>query len=152
LSGSTRDNKAWKWKTSNNAYVDRSVVFGGQGNVGSCCHADTTCNYPVTPTACQAVGDRFRNGPCPPTQGAEPCCPYPFADADHDGDVDQADFGAWQICYTGTNGGVPSGCECWNRDWDNDVDGDDYTAFNNCWTGPNVKYVDVVPPPPNCNP
>jgi len=65
------------------------------------------------------------------------------------------DFSAWQICYTGTGGGVPTGCKCWDRDGgtgDNDVDGDDFTAFNKCWTGPNVHYDDVVPPPTGCVP
>jgi hypothetical protein len=53
---------------------------------------------------------------------------------------------------------VPPGCGYWDRDnagaGDGDIDTADFAAFNKCWTGPNVKYSDVVQPPPpdNCNP
>ena len=65
---------------------------------------------------------------------------YPFADADGDGDVDQMDFAAFQLCYTGSGGGVPPGCGCWDRDKNNDVNYNDFTEFNDCWTGPNVHF------------
>jgi hypothetical protein len=65
-------------------------------------------------------------------------CNDPFADGDRDGDVDQEDFGRFQKCHTGTDGGVLPGCGCFNRDADNDVDQDDLGAFENCASGPAV--------------
>ncbi len=74
-----------------------------------------------------------------------------FADIDLDGDVDQADFAAFQVCYTGDGGSAPvtiaAGCERFNRDGDEggtmpngDIDGFDRTAFENCASGPGVPY------------
>jgi hypothetical protein len=66
--------------------------------------------------------------------------------------VDQADFGLWQICYTGPAGGVPAGCACYDREPDGDIDSADFTKFNNCWTGPNVLYNDAKTYLTNCVP
>lgn len=71
-------------------------------------------------------------------------CNDPFADADADGDVDQADFAVWQQCLT-TGGSVPSDpiyCRCFDRDnqiGDGDIDLLDYTAFEQCASGPGVS-------------
>ncbi|HOW71958.1 MAG TPA: FlgD immunoglobulin-like domain containing protein [Phycisphaerae bacterium] len=71
------------------------------------------------------------------------CCGHtPFADADDDGDVDQADFGVWQLCYTGP--GDPGQqfnkdlCFCFDRNMDNAVDMNDFNAFEACYSGPSV--------------
>jgi hypothetical protein len=83
-------------------------------------------------------------------------CPKPFADYDRDGDVDQEDFAALQLCYTGA--GDPSNlfdrahCGCFDRvNPDNDVDGDDFGAFEHCATGPGILF-DMQNPPPGCLP
>jgi hypothetical protein len=68
-------------------------------------------------------------------------CPKPFADADEDGDVDQDDFAQFQLCYTGTGGGVPEGCVCFDRANDSDIDDDDFSEFQKCASGPNVSVV-----------
>ncbi len=75
-------------------------------------------------------------------------CNVPFADADGDTDVDQIDFAALQLCYTGSGGTASSGCECFNRNGgvDNDVDEEDFAQFEQCATGPNVPYDDQNPP------
>ena len=78
------------------------------------------------------------------------CCPYPFADADHDTDVDQEDFGAFQICYTGPTGGVPTGCGCFDRDKDGNVNDLDFTAFADCFTEANVPWGQALTP--SCTP
>jgi len=84
-------------------------------------------------------------------------CPVPFADADEDGDVDQDDYGAFQACFTGMGGGVPEGCECFDRPeegyprGDHDIDQDDWGAFEACATGPAVRF-DPENPPPGCTP
>jgi hypothetical protein len=65
-------------------------------------------------------------------------CADPFADADHDADVDQADFAQLQLCYTGTGGGIPGGCYCFDHDASGSIESDDFTAFENCATGPGI--------------
>jgi uncharacterized lipoprotein YddW (UPF0748 family) len=60
-------------------------------------------------------------------------------DFDGDEDVDLDDFGFFQICLTGTAGGVPAGCEKANFDNDNDVDQIDLkNYFLKCMTAPGV--------------
>ena len=58
------------------------------------------------------------------------------ADIDNDGDVDLADFAVLQHCFTGSGGGVPSGCAVANLDGDADIDLSDYELFQNGCTGP----------------
>jgi hypothetical protein len=72
-----------------------------------------------------------------------PECPNPRYDADRDGDVDQLDFAAFQLCYTASYGGVGAGCDCF--DWnpamgqgDGDVDVEDWGLFELCASGPGV--------------
>jgi len=76
------------------------------------------------------------------------CCPVPFADADHDKDVDQIDFGLFQACFTGNGGGLLANCECFDRAKDGDVDGLDFEEFTKCWSGPGIRWIDT----PACNP
>jgi PKD repeat protein len=71
-------------------------------------------------------------------------CNTPFADADGDGDVDQADFTQFQLCFTA---GTPlpgafdaAHCFCFDRDQDSDVDELDYSDFEDCATGPGVLW------------
>jgi len=125
------------WTT---AYLDRPVLLGGVGNTseGACCDTEGGCTV-TTSANCtgtwQGVGTD-----CDPN----PCCPQVWADVDRDGDVDQADFAAFQICFSGAGTTASSECNCWDRDssgaGDGDVDADDYSVFNTCWTGPNVPY------------
>jgi len=75
-------------------------------------------------------------------------CNEVFADADGDGDVDQADFAVLQRCYTGDGGGMvsePEYCQCFDRrnndnspGEDNDVDSFDLAAFEDCASGSGV--------------
>ena len=81
------------------------------------------------------------------TEPPPPTCNDPFADADGDGDVDQEDFGSWQVCSTGPDGGMLAGCECFDRDnngaGDGDVDLDDLDAFEACASGPGIPANDT---------
>ena len=81
------------------------------------------------------------------TEPGPPACSDPFADADGDGDVDQEDFGSWQACFTGPDGGILAGCECFDRDndgaGDGDVDPDDLDAFEACASGPGIPANDT---------
>ncbi len=61
-------------------------------------------------------------------------------DFDDDGDVDQSDFGIFQLCLSGTNISYPTGCERADFDTDGDVDKDDTNAFIQCLSGSNTPY------------
>jgi len=75
--------------------------------------------------------------------GPDPCGEI-AADFDDDGDVDQQDFGYFQLCYTGEGGGIllpPDGpdCSCADLDKDGlDVDSADLTEFEICASGPGI--------------
>ncbi len=56
-------------------------------------------------------------------------------DFDGDGDVDLADFGYLQRCYSGSDTPPEAGCENANLDGDNDVDEADFEVFKNCLGG-----------------
>jgi len=60
------------------------------------------------------------------------------ADFDGDGDVDLADFAAFQSCFNGPNRPLPAACTA-DADFDNDADADltDFGAFQGCFNGPN---------------
>ncbi len=61
-----------------------------------------------------------------------PCAPP--GDCDDDGDTDEDDFAVLWDCFSGTDGGVGTGCGCVNLDRDNDVDCKDWNEFRNLWT------------------
>ncbi len=74
-------------------------------------------------------------------------CSEPFADADGDADVDQADFSVLQACVTGQGvtpiPSIPAYCGCFDRgsdapSGDNDIDTFDVEAFEACASGPGV--------------
>jgi hypothetical protein len=71
-------------------------------------------------------------------------CNDPFADVhpapDGDGDVDQDDFAAWQLCYTGDTfaGTLPGECECFDRNGNGKIETNDWIAFEACASGPAV--------------
>jgi hypothetical protein len=64
------------------------------------------------------------------------------ADFDDDGDVDQEDFGHFQVCLSGSGQSYPSGCEEADFGNDGDVDLDDFDVFLGCMGGANQ--------PPGC--
>jgi len=72
-------------------------------------------------------------------------CNDPFADVDNDDDVDQADFAAFQACFSGSGNDFVGGCECLDRDDDGDIDSDDAGAFEACASGPGIAA------DPNCD-
>jgi hypothetical protein len=62
----------------------------------------------------------------------------PTADFDRDGDVDQADFGRFQACYTAQGQPVVAGCEDADLDADRNVDMNDFRVFQACMSGAHV--------------
>ncbi len=85
-----------------------------------------------------AVND-FVNGTAPSvTVGAFVESRSVRADADGDGDVDQADYGFLQACFSGSGHLWPTGCARADLDSDFDVDGDDVGVFLACMTGTGV--------------
>jgi hypothetical protein len=117
-------------------------------STGACCDEKGNCNPTEGPPAdCTGYGKRW-HGPNVTCAGVD-CCPYPFADADTDGDVDQTDFALFQRCYMDAS--FPDECECLDQTGTAGiVDTGDFTAFSACWGGPNVKYSASNPPPPAC--
>ncbi len=145
-----------KASIGNNGYtqyqVDSMALYGGElvqyEVVGGCCQPNGVCVDGVSQNTCDVLGGTYYGDNSLCSQYL--CCPTPFADTDADSDVDQSDFGAWQVCYTGQNGGVPAGCECLNRDGDGDIDSIDFGRFDDCWTGPNVPWSQGMTP--DCQP
>ncbi|MEP0841682.1 MAG: hypothetical protein HRF43_03095 [Phycisphaerae bacterium] len=77
------------------------------------------------------VGCGFQNANC----GS--FCPAIYGDTDGDGDVDQADYGRFQECFSGS-GLYGPGCACFDRNNDLVINGTDYLTFSNCASGPHI--------------
>ena len=71
--------------------------------------------------------------------------PFGPADFDHDGDVDQNDYGFFQRCYSGSSVPQPDPtCMQARLDGDGDVDQNDFGIFQGCYSGADL------PADPNC--
>ncbi|MHC4443312.1 MAG: glycoside hydrolase family 9 protein [Planctomycetota bacterium] len=68
--------------------------------------------------------------------------PLAASDFDRDGDVDQEDFGHFQICLSGDTRPYEPGCDDADLHTDGDVDQDDFIVFQSCMNGANQ--------PPGC--
>ena len=80
------------------------------------------------------------------------CRNEPRFDADGDGDVDQADFGVFQACFSkpvNTFVADPlfdgAACQCMDADGDRDVDAADLELFARCFSGA------AIPAPRGCD-
>ena len=62
-------------------------------------------------------------------------------DFDADDDVDQEDFGRFQICFSGIGTFHEPGCEYADLDRDNDVDQEDFGTFQGCLLVPGLPIV-----------
>jgi len=123
--------------------------------------SDLDCNSNGTIDICEGVYLVCPNSSEPIKQCLTGCNIYFWADVDNDCDVDQADFGEFQRCYTGPGFGllpVDSCCRRFDHDCDGDVDTADLydnnsdpdspVTFEEVYTGPNVP----VPGHTNCTP
>ena len=99
---------------------------------GAFCDGEETCDEYGD---CQAGTNPCTDPGAPYCNEGDDLC-LAFGDCDGDGDVDLADFLAFQSCYTGPVGPVNPGCECANFDGDDDVDLADFLAFQSAYTGP----------------
>ncbi len=115
-------------------------LHGGVGDstAGACCKPDASC-VEVFQDECTTLGGAFTQSG--QTCAETACCPAPFADDDHDGDVDQHDFAALQRCYTGTATGVTLACACFDRNTDDKIDSTDVDTFISCAAGPEIDGV-----------
>lgn len=68
-------------------------------------------------------------------------------DLDRDGDVDQVDFGLFQVCFSGPDVAQQNPeCQAARLDADLDVDQDDFGRLQTCFSGPHL------PAAPSCTP
>lgn len=114
---------------------------------GACCKSDKTCSV-ITQADCLAAEGVYKGDGT--ACGPYACCPPVWPDADDDDDVDQVDFGQFQLCFTGPVKGVIPACVCFDRNLDDDVDQEDFIQFSNCFTGPAIP-LDVDNPPSGCS-
>lgn len=78
------------------------------------------------------------------TAEAVELCPSPRFDSDGDHDVDMNDFGAFQLCWTGT-ATLDCACRCMDANGDNAINLIDFAAFQACASR------DGVPAPAGCD-
>ncbi|UCD30097.1 MAG: hypothetical protein JSV03_06390 [Planctomycetota bacterium] len=137
---------------TDNVYLHGGIFTESVDPFGACC-IDGVCENVQSADQCsEGTYTAWLTCSDPATP---PCCAIPFADVDNDDDVDQDDFAEFQQCFTGDEGGVPAGCECFNRDntadTNQDIDLDDYDHFQNCATGPAI-LLDINNLPAGCTP
>lgn len=113
---------------------------------GSCC-ASSGCTSVASAAACTGGGIFTAWKSCSEVK----CCPKPWADLDHDSDVDVDDFGIFQRCFTGAVGPIPAGCDCVNPIADSLIDTSDFDEFKKCGTGPTIPF-NPGSPPAGCTP
>ena len=131
-------------------YIDGVLVGQGRRQPGDDCRgiAVTRIGMGANPAhvAEDYIANSYETYRYDEIQVAVESAPLPCAnpdlrfDADGDDDVDQDDFAAFQLCYTGTgaSGFDCDACRCMNSDGDLDIDDDDYIAFEACASGPDV--------------
>jgi len=128
------------------------------GPTGACCHDDGSCTQ-GTENECTGLSGQWQGTGT--TCATVVCCPVPWADIDRDNDVDQKDFGLWQVCFSGGGNAYEEGCECFDRvdsgehageqGGDGDVDTNDFAWFEDCFSGPTVP-LDLENLPEDCIP
>jgi hypothetical protein len=116
--------------------------------IGDVCDS---CPHAANASQADADGDGVGDAcdSCPNTipdavVNGEGCPPHVPGDFDRDGDVDQEDFGRFQVCFSGPAVHWVPGCEANDLDTDQDVDQSDFAVLHRCLSGPNV------PADPNC--
>jgi len=123
-----------------------ATACGSRDCTGACCGIAGSCAEGRTINDCTASGYGSFLGyeaSCASANCPVVCYTPIWADADQDSDVDQVDFGVYQLCYTGGFGSIPSSpeyCRCFDRDGNEQVDGTDLDAFEKCATGPAVPW------------
>ena len=104
--------------------------------------ADPECFSPACNEICSDGWDNDSDGDvdCADADCSDdPTCRHP--DFDRDGDVDQADFGHLQACFTeSVVDPIGPGCEDTDLDSDTHVDSDDLAVLQGCSSGANVPY------------
>ncbi len=110
---------------------------------GACCLPNGGC-LELIEADCAVIPDSAWAGALTDCQDADAngtadACEGPCAesqqDADHDCDVDLADYAEFVNCVTGPGGQAEQACLCFDQDADGDVDLLDYRGFQNAFTG-----------------
>lgn len=131
-------------------YANLRWSFMGQASFGWTIFGadvpDDNCPCVVSPDQTDSDGDGVGNpcDACPNTMAGLPvdasgCSVRVPGDMDRDGDVDQEDFGAFQLCLSGPYSPQSDpACVLARLDTDNDVDKDDAAVFVQCLQGAGV--------------
>jgi hypothetical protein len=144
-------------QTSPAGTIFRGVRFAprpceGDECLGACCRAGNACEETVFGD-CDGLWQG--QGTTCETQTCPFLCSNPFADADVDKDVDEADFAILQVCI-GAESPLTDACKCFDRpepgfpDGNGVIDTIDVQAFEACASGPGIpadKTCDDPPPP-----
>ena len=114
------------------------------------CWADPVCGFvEICDNGLDDDDDERIDCGDPDCENTEACaCTHdPVFDVDDDGDVDQTDFGVWQLCLTGPDPdaldffSLPVDCQCMDVSSeaglpDQAISQDDFRIFKRCATGP----------------
>jgi hypothetical protein len=116
--------------------IDWSTLDSGGGTSGAAGYvlsgtiAQPDAGVPLTGQGYELIGGFWAVG-----ASQQQPMPQP-GDCDGDDDVDLLDFGDFQLCFTGMDGGpIPGNCECADFDGDGDVDLLDFGQFSLAYTG-----------------
>jgi arylsulfatase A-like enzyme len=124
---------SFKWERVNGTLVEGGSFSGVNTNTLSVT-ADTCTNGYYRCKVSNSDGSIYSNAARLLVVGS-PAVPGDF---DHDGDVDQEDFGHLQLCLDGDGFFCPDDCRDADLDNDSDVDLSDFNAFKKCLSGAGI--------------
>ncbi len=143
--------------SGNNVKWDEVVLWDGVLEVkigqGACCLENLSCTPNVSQDECENTLGGVYQGDSVSCASVN-CCPLPWPDTDGDGDVDQTDFAAFQLCL-GETAPFSAACVCFNEDDTGGsqdlIDAADFAKFQACTTGPDLP-MNLGSPPAGCTP
>jgi hypothetical protein len=130
FAGATIVCKAGGYPVNPNDGTVLADVAGAQGSVGQCVHVGVHCGTPYY-YAVFSHDSVFNY-----STAAHATAKIQCADFDLDGDVDQADFGVFQHCLSGSGVSYEPGCAAADLDANGAVDQKDFNLFWPCMAGP----------------
>ncbi len=106
------------------------VSVCGCAEVGACCGPGGACLDDTERTGCFMIAGIYQGDGSTCADGCD------FGDLNADGNVDLADVGVFQLCFTGAEGEATPACLEADADGCGPIDLDDFAAFRAALTGP----------------